>query len=726
MNRCTMLIALLFACCVGTVHAQTISGRVIDALTKQGIAGATVRVDSTRVATMAKQRGVFRIQLPVQNSSPSLTITALGYDTVHLQVYSTSSDSIVIELNETIVDRDAVIVSANKRVQAVQDVPISVTVMKSQDLQQRAIVRLDDALKYVSGVSVVKDQVNIRGASGFALGVGSRTAVLIDGFSLLSGDNGDIKFDVLPVMDVERIEVVKGAGSALYGTGALGGVISMQTKRPTEEFTLTARAYGGVYTAPPFERWKYISNGFSTNSGVDVRCAQSVGDFSYAVSGGLRNDQAYRAYDGAFRGYGFAKGTYQIDERQRLMVNLFHAQDKRQNYLYWKDLKQATAPSSVQILDEFVVTNKTATGIEYLNQVNQENSLIVRYGFFHTGFAYIYQNASNDPVYSTSDAHSLEVQHTTLLARTLVLTSGIASRLNLVNSVAYGNAMQYILSGYSQAEYRAGFGATVTAGVRLDREETRTLGEYLVLSPKAGISWPVTEDLTLRASTGRGFRAPTVAERFANIQYGPFKVKPNLGVQAEYSWSSEIGANWKMRQPLPIEIDASIFDNELFSLIEPTFDLTSPDIPIVFTNLTRARVLGAEITGRVALTKGLYAETGLTLMDPLDLSQNTILKYRNKVLWYSRASWTPLPWLELQMEYRYQDSVEAIDNRLALFVTDADVRVPVHVVDARLFARVNESVRVGLLGRNIFNYAFVEAVGNLGPTRSVMLQVEYR
>jgi outer membrane receptor protein involved in Fe transport len=164
----------------------------------------------------------------------------------------------------------------------------------------------------------------------------------------------------------------------------------------------------------------------------------------------------------------------------------------------------------------------------------------------------------------------------------------------------------------------------------------------------------------------------------------------------------------------------------LFSLIEPTFDLTSDSIPIIFTNLTRARILGAELSVRMAFSSTLFAETGLTLMDPVDMTLGSILKYRNRVLWYSRASWTPVSWLEFQLEYRYQDRVEAIDDRLALFITDADVRVPVHILDARVFTALNTSWRIGLIGRNLANYAYVEAVGNLGPTRSVMLQLEYR
>ena len=73
---------------------------------------------------------------------------------------------------------------------------------------------------------------------------------------MLSGDNGDIKFDVMPVGDVERVEVVKGAGSALYGTGALGGVVSMFTSTPTEELQINGRLYGGLYTDLRHETWQ--------------------------------------------------------------------------------------------------------------------------------------------------------------------------------------------------------------------------------------------------------------------------------------------------------------------------------------------------------------------------------------------------------------------------------------------------------------------------------------
>jgi iron complex outermembrane receptor protein len=735
MIRVIHVACLLLGMLLGTqtLPSQSIllKGAVEDSATRESIVGATVRIEPGKNGTYTSSKGTFRISCPSPaRSSATLVVSAVGYETYRrpLTTFELDDDvsNVMVLLQRSTLVRDEVIVSANKRIQAVQDVPISVSIMKAQDLQQRGIVRLDDALRYVSGITVVKDQVNIRGASGFALGVGSRTAILLDGFSLLSGDNGDIKFDVLPVMDIERVEIIKGAGSALYGTGALGGVVSIQTKRASKELTVVARSYGGLYTGAPYETWNYVDNGFTTLSGADVRVAQRVGKFEYSISGGVRNDQSFRAYDGALRGFGFTKLTYDVDDSHTLKLNLFHAEDSRQNYLYWKDLKNATAPSANQILDERLLTNKTAAGVEHTWLMGDNSTLISRYGFFRTGFGYEYANSTEPPVYSIANAHNLDLQHNASVTDDVLLTSGLSARLNTVRSQVYGQTAQHIISLFSQAEYKIAQGPTLTLGARLDREETQGLGSHLVLSPKVGLSWAVDEDIALRASTGRGFRAPTVAERYANLQYGPFKVKPNPSVQAEYSWSSEVGINWKTRAVFPIEIDLAVFDNELFSLIEPTFDLNSADIPIIFTNLTRARILGAELSARMAFASNLFAETGLTLMNPVDLTLGSTLKYRNKVLWYSRASWTPVPWLETQLEYRYQDRVEAIDDRLALFITDADVRVPVHIVDARMFVNLHKTLRLGVIGRNILNYAYVEAVGNLGPTRSVLLQLEYR
>ena len=214
----------------------------------------------------------------------------------------------------------------------------------------------------------------------------------------------------------------------------------------------------------------------------------------------------------------------------------------------------------------------------------------------------------------------------------------------------------------------------------------------------------------------------------------PFRLNPIRIFKPEFSWSAELGARYAPKGlGLPVEIDFAVFDNELYDLIEPNFDLTDPSVPITFRNVTRARILGSELTVRAALSSTIGVETGLTAMLPQDLLLDQPLKYRNNILWYTRGRWAfqglGLDW-ELQAEYRFQNRVERIDDRLNLFIPDADQRVPSHVVDARLFADIEKAtgypLRLGLIGRNLLDYYYAEVVANLSPTRAVLLQVEWR
>jgi len=730
MKPMRIIAALCFLLVItGSATAQnvgTLTGYLTDRETALPLRGATVRIEGTRSGAITNAKGVFVI-----NSAPAGSVTVVatfvGYETSRQKVYIKAGESaaMVITIRSSAISKGEIVVSANRRVQAVQDVPVSVSILTSEDLDQRSITRLDEALRYVSGISIARDQVNIRGASGFAFGVGSRTAVQIDGFSLLSGDNGDIKFDVMPVADVERIEIVKGAGSALYGTGALGGVVSMITKDPTDSLAVYGRVYAGPYTMPPYSQWEYRST-LPWQIGADVRVAQRIGAFSFSASGGVRNDESYRRYDKNTRGFGFGKLSWQPSDLVTFRVFGFATMENRENFIYWRDLDNATLPPPDQNQNERLATTKYAIGTEYNQIFSGSTSIIARYGFFRTTFENQIEGKKLDSNQSTAFAQNAEIQLTSRLSDGVVLTAGLTGRINWVRSDVYSTALQTIASAYTQGEYTKD-DFIFTLGLRADREETHSLPPQIELSPKFGMTWNVQPQFTIRASAGRGFRAPTIAERYANIRYGPFNVRPNPDLLSESSWSSEIGAHFTATDAfVPVDIDVAVFDNELFDLIEPTFALDKPGVPIIFMNLTRARIIGTELTIRAMLSKELSLESGFTYMLPRDVTSGTTLKYRNTILWYSRGSWKPSSNVELQAEYRYQDAAAAIDDRLSLFIPDADARVPMHIIDARLFYSPSKSLRFGLIGRNLLSYAFTEIVGNLAPTRAVLFQAEIR
>lgn len=727
----TILLATALFFTQATAQQGTLNGIVTDRELGTPVPGVTVRVDGTQVGAVTGKDGRFSIK-GLSSGTLVLRFSSIGFERTSIVVVYRSAEprDVVVTILQSSIESNGVVVSANRRVQAAQDVPISVSTLSSDDLSNRAITKLDDALRYVSGVTVHGDQVNIRGASGFALGIGSRTAVLLDGMPLLSGDNGDIKFDVLPVADVNRIEIIKGAGSALYGTGALGGVVSMFTKPPSKNFEVSARTFFGGYEAPKFEQWRYRST-MPTNSGADVRLSQSIGDFSYSASGGVRYDESYRNFDKRMRGFGYGKLTWQPSYKNSFTAASLFTVENSQNFIYWRDLIHATQPPDAQNLDERLFTTKFALSGEWLHLFSDKTSLTIRPSTFRTTFENRVNGVASDENTSTAYSHNVDLQVTSVVLPTITLTSGLTAKLNHVRSDLYGFQRQAIVSAFAQAEVTEISRWIFTAGLRVDREETFTLQPQLEFSPKFGASYKFAEFLNFRASVGRGFRAATIAERYANIRYGPFNVIPNPTILPESSWSSEIGAHLTTSSwVLPLDVDLAIFNNELINLIEPEFAVDQASVPIVFRNVTRARITGVEFTLRTLFSESIRFETGFTGMIPRDLTLDQELKYRNTVIWYSRVSWTLFKNVEIQGDYRYTSVISNTDEGLGLFIPNSDERVAGNIVDARLLFNLKDALaaplRLTLVARNVLNYAYTEYVANLGPSRNFLVQLEYR
>ncbi len=135
---------------------------------------------------------------------------------------------------------DTMVVSASGYSQQLRDAPASVTVISAKQLQNKPVRDLADAVKDVEGVSVVgaanKQDINIRGLPG------EYTLILVDGRrqnSRESRPNGSGGFEagfMPPVEAIERIEVIRGPMSSLYGSDAMGGVINIITKKVTNEW----------------------------------------------------------------------------------------------------------------------------------------------------------------------------------------------------------------------------------------------------------------------------------------------------------------------------------------------------------------------------------------------------------------------------------------------------------------------------------------------------------
>ena len=241
--RRILILLLAIAASVGPrqLAAQArgvVTGRVTDSL-DQPIAGATVRLEGTTYATATDAQGGFAFRR-VPAGTHRLWAALLGYQRHTTEVVVAPNDSahVVLVLRAAPIPLEAVIVTAAKRSQLIEEAVTSVAVVEEADISRRAVNTVDEAIDKAPAVQFFSGQINIRGTSGFVQGLGNRVLLLVDGVPVNQGDRGGINWDLLPVDQVERVEVVKGTGSALYGSSALGGVVNLITRELPTVFHL--------------------------------------------------------------------------------------------------------------------------------------------------------------------------------------------------------------------------------------------------------------------------------------------------------------------------------------------------------------------------------------------------------------------------------------------------------------------------------------------------------
>lgn len=715
-------------------YADSIKGNIIDSLDKIPLYGATIRLEGTQIGTRSNANGSFTIDR-LQPGTYTVSISYVGYAMTRFTVVLSSEQPQAI-LNISLVRKDvnsnAIIVSAGKKTQSIQEVPVSVALLDQQAIQQRNVNRIDEVLRYVSGVNVARDQVSIRGSSGFALGIGSRVALLLDGFPMLSADNGDMKFDALPMPEIQRVEVVKGAGSALYGTGALGGVVSLFTRTPVDTARIMIRSYAGLYTQPAYDQW-VVHDMPPPLYGLDISYNQRFDKLECTVLGGTRYDKSYRLTDQSRRFNLFSKIGYTFDDRARTsltgIINISH--EDKGDWVYWNSLDSATRPPTSSNPNRMTLSSKALIGAN-LRHIFDDNALLnLRSSVFLTDFDNYNLLPNEQAVASNAQSFNTEIQYSRSLSTYVFLTTGLNAIVNTVEAPIYGTKQQRFISGYAQTEIKPGNdGLVLTIGGRFDHEQTDTSNAQFVISPKIAASWIAPFGVQFRGSIGRGFRAATVAERYAALRFQGITVQPNLSIKPEYSISYEIGASTVL--PLTedadlLMLDIAAFNNSMDDLVEPSFTATGN---VQFQNVTSASVRGIEIGMRTQFSKGYGIESSLTYMDPVDLTLNQTLPYRSSLLWYNRLTIPIIDDIQFQMDYRYLSRVELIDARIAAlgFIADADARVPIHVCDMRLILKMHELFEkpctLTLNAKNIFDYYYSEIMGNLAPNRQLSIQGE--
>ena len=696
-----------------TIHCfaqQTgiVKGVVKDGSTKETLPGAAIQ----HCANLAKGTttdidGVYSLVLDTGYQKLVCSFIGLESDTFIVHVAYNNITEKNISLNPTGKILSTIVVSSGKFDQKLEELTISMEVLKPKLITNKNTTSIETALEQVPGVSIIDNDPQIRGGSGFTFGVGSRVAVMIDGIPMLSGDAGRPEWSYMPVENLEQVEVIKGASSVLYGSSALNGVINLRTSYPRSTPKTVINYSAGDYSLPqsPADNWYNKSiPGFSNLNFYHSRIINN--NLDLVIGGNFNIDQGYigppppAKYIPMDIKVGVLKmdsnatiPTYtnhdMLKERGRINFNLRYRSKKIQGLnfgvngngmLNKTNMVLAWLNDSAGLYKGYpgavFMQNQTIFNIDpflrYTNGNGVSHSINTR--IFHTDNV-ISNNQSNN---GTSYYAEYQLQRK-FKSIGLTFTGGLVNNLSYSYSKLYaseGTPNNHIhnIAGYAQFDKKFWDVLTLSGGFRYEYFKMNKQQDVEAPIFRGGANLQLLKATFIRASYGQGFRYPTITERYIETKAGMFGVFPNPDLKPEQSQSFEAG----IKRGFKIGnfsgfIDAAGFYQTYQNTIEFLFGVWDPNVSLVgfkFVNTGNSRVRGLDFSLGASTPEtnkrfGVTALLGYTFVDPVTLTPNYVYAHdsskvlnpaNNNALTYKRTS---MDTTNHVLKYRYKHMIKA-------------------------------------------------------------------
>lgn len=524
-----LIILIAYNCCID-IQAQTTGTLYGTVISEDGpVVQAAIQVKNTSLGTVTDLSGNF--QLPnVPSGTQTITIRSLGYQATTKQVEVTSSGRVKmdVELKPDRLGLEEVVVSASRYELSRQDAPSAVSIMGPKLLNATQSVSMLDGLGFQPGVRLENNcqncgftQVRMNGLEG------AYSQILVNSRAVFSAVTSVYGLEMVPANIIERVEVVRSGGSALYGASAIGGTINIITKDPVEN------------------TWQIGSNmaligGRSLDQTINFNGSMAAEDLNSGVTlyGMTRNREAYDADSDGFSEITQlqsntmgAKAFYKPSERSKVTIDLNAIKEYRRG---GDRLQLAPHFSDIaeQLNHDILIAGITYD--QYSKDLNTKVSTYISslagdrksyYGGLGGGRTLEDSLGAFNAYGNTVDRASVVgTQVTQSFAAGNVLVVGAELQANSVTDEIPGYSKNIdqtstTLAMYGQFEWRPTSQFTAFMGSRIDRvnvDGTFTIGgldraiDYkgAVVSPRFTLMYVPVPGMQLRGGYARGFRAP--------------------------------------------------------------------------------------------------------------------------------------------------------------------------------------------------------------------------
>jgi iron complex outermembrane receptor protein len=676
---------LVFIFSYEVANTQTIKGKIIDADTKEELIGVNVSLNDGN-GTATDVNGDFLLQLTVGDHK--INFKYIGYENHNksLTLSKNENKTINISLQPTSKELSTVVVSAGRFEQKIEEITVSMEVIKPSLIEDKNTTDIQTVMDQVPGVNITDGQANIRGGSGWSFGAGTRVLVMVDDMPLISGDAGQVQWKLIATENINQIEVIKGAASALYGSSALNGIINIRTAFPSKRDINKNKMPGftkinmhfGLIDVP--KRQELHWNGTPSNQagkleherrafkGIEFLQAMKINNLDLSLGGNIFLDDGYR------------KG--EITDRKRFNFNSLYKSKKidglsyglNGNFLFqssgsvliWNGLDEAYIPLGGDVtttngdtynIDPFILytkgSNRHTLRTRYLKVINDNSTKGEDAG----------QDNKSQTYYSDYQWQKNIQKHK------LRITVGTTNEIVYASSDLFNGQNSRINNSlYTQLDKKYDR-LNISFGARYERFKLTTNKRYLIEGDsinsfssekpvlRAGINYQLAEATYIRASWGEGFRFPSMAELFISTNQSGLEIYPNPELKPESGWSAELA----LKQGIKIKswkgyIDIAGFLMQYDDMMEFTFGIWGDGLdangnplplgPFGFksVNVGKTQISGLEISingqGKINSNFTINALAGYTYMNPisLDLNKPYITDYYGNEVTYGLSS----------------------------------------------------------------------------------------
>ncbi|MBA4343723.1 MAG: hypothetical protein C0423_16410 [Methylibium sp.] len=506
-----------------------------------------------------------------------------------------------------------VVVSATRHAMALADAPAAISVVTAAQIEQRGADNVLEALRGETGVSLFGRTISGRKTISLRGMDARHTLFLVDGRRIGASDgvigHSDFQLDWIAVDDIERIEVLRGPLSVLYGAEAMGGVVQIFTRGVGTTLQANARLEGswadGGRGGDGHRATARITAPLTTSLGFTLTLGDSRrGSVASSTDPRISALEARHKQDAALRLQWRLSTAQQIElehrsgheERDALMVE--RSGKKR---VFVSDTTVSRSHSALSWLADWGGEHELRSTLRaYESHITMKN-------WRSKAVTALNPNALRDRV--------LELQGSGRNGAQL-LTAGAELREEHLDNrgLPGGGASISHRALFMQDEIDVGQALTMTAGLRHDDHER--FGAKL--SPRLYAVWRTAPGWTLKGGYSTGFKPPTLKQitpGFAEDE-GPYTYVSNPALRPESNRSAELGLAWDSHQS---GVQAMLFENRVEDLVLATLiGNTGTRQTLRFDNVEHARLRGIELGGRHSLGAGLSLQLNYQYLDACD------------------------------------------------------------------------------------------------------------